>query len=100
MTTLEAMLSMMLNTSLKPLFVRYVMFSLNVVIVEVCVKYFNGVSNIAFNDQSYRTNIFAFPSIGLSDNFPVKSTFMVPFFGFRVAWCVKKWLSLSTVIGR
>ena len=71
LTALEATLSIMLNTSLKPLFVSYVMFYLNVTIVEVSVRYFSGVANIAFNDQSYRTNIAVFPSIYLIGNFPV-----------------------------
>ena len=53
---------------LKPIFVGYVMFSLNVAIVEVSVKYFTGVANIAFDDQSYSTNISVFPSIDLIGN--------------------------------
>ena len=75
---------MMLNTSLKPLFVRYVIFSLNVAIVEVSVKYFTGVANIAFDDQLYSINNSVFPYIDMVGKFPVKSTYMVPFWGFGV----------------
>ena len=70
-TALEATLSMMLNTVLKPLFVRYVMFSSNVAIVEVSVQYFTGVYNIVFDGQSYSTNIDVFPTIDIIGNFPV-----------------------------
>ena len=69
MTALEAILSMMLNTGLNTIFFRYVMFSLKVMIIEVSVKYFTGVSNISFNDQLYITNNAVFPSIGLIGNF-------------------------------
>ena len=62
---------MMLNTISKPRFVRYVMFSLNVVIIEVSVRSFTWVANIAFKDQSYSTKIAVFPSIDLIGNFPV-----------------------------
>ena len=74
---------MMLNTGLKSLFVRYVMFSLNVQIVEVSIKYFTGVSNIKFDNQLYSTKITVFPYIELVSNEPVKSTYMVPFFGLE-----------------
>ena len=60
------------------------MFSLNVAIVDVSFKYFTGVSRIAFYDQC--NNIAVFPSIDLIVNFLVKSTYMVPFFGFSVTW--------------
>ena len=71
LTDLEATLSMMLNTVLKPLFFRYVMFSSNVAIVEVSVQYFTGVYNIVFDGQSYSTNIDVFPTIDIIGNFPV-----------------------------
>ena len=87
---LEYKLSMMLNTGLNNIFVRYVMFYLNVAIVEVSVKSFTGVSNISFNGQSYTTKISVFPSIDMIDNLPVKSTYRVPFFGLRVAWYAKR----------
>ena len=79
----------MLNTGLKPRFVSYVMFSLKVAIFEVSVGSFTGVANIPFYDQSYTTNIALFLSIDLIGNFPV-SQHMVPFFGFGVAWYVKR----------
>ena len=47
------------------------MFSLNVVIIEVSVRSFTWVANIAFKDQSYSTKIAVFPSIDLIGNFPV-----------------------------
>ena len=81
MTALEATFSMMLKYGLKPLFVRYVMFDLEVFILEVSVKYFTGVSRIVFDYQSYITRIDVFPSIDLIGNFLVKSTYMVPFLG-------------------
>ena len=62
---------MMLKSGLKHLFVKYMMFSLNVAIVEVSVRYFTGVANIAFDDQSYITKISVFPSLDLIENFPV-----------------------------
>ena len=99
LTALESTLLMMLNTGLRPVFVRYVMFSLNVAIVEVSVKYFTGVANIAFNNQSYSTKIAVFTSIDLIGDFPVKSTYMVNVLGFRVAWYVNRSFSLSVVIG-
>ena len=51
LTTFEAMLSMMLMTGLKPLFIRYMMSYLNVAIVEVCVRYFTKVANIVFKNK-------------------------------------------------
>ena len=62
---------MMVKTSLRPLFVRYEMFSLNVAIVEVSVRYFTGVDNITFDNQSYITNIAVFPYLNLIGKFPV-----------------------------
>ena len=44
LTDLEATLSMLLNTGLKILFVKYVMFSLKVAIMDSSFKYFTGVS--------------------------------------------------------
>ena len=67
----EAMLSMMFKTDLKPPSVRYVMFYLNVAIFEVSVRYFSGVSNIAFDDQSCSTKISVLPSLDLIGNFYV-----------------------------
>ena len=69
MTDFEDTLSTMLKTGLKPLFFRYVMFSLNVSIVEVSIRSFNGVSNIAFDDQFYSTKISVLPSLDLIGNF-------------------------------
>ena len=79
MNASEATLSMTLNTVLKPIFVRYVMFSLNAAIFEVSVKYFTGVANIALDNQSYSTNIAVFLYFYLIGIFPVKSTYIVPF---------------------
>ena len=100
LTDLEAKLSMMLNTDLKPLFVRYVMFSLKAAIIEVSDKYFTGVANIAFYDQSYCTNISVFPSINMVGDFPVKLTYMVTFLGFSVTWYTNRWFSLSVAVVR
>ena len=85
-TGFEATLSMMLKTGLKPLFVRYVMFSLNVSIVEVSIRSSTGFSNIVFDDQLYSTNIAVLPYLDLIGNFPVQSTYIFPFFELRVAW--------------
>ena len=71
MTDFEATLSMMLKTGLKPLFVRYVMFSLNVAIVEVYVRSFTGVANIAFDNQLYSTNIAVLLSLDMIRKFPM-----------------------------
>ena len=65
------MLSMILRTGLEPLFVRYVMFSLNVAIVEVYVRSLTGVANISFGDHSYSTKIAVLPSLELIGNFSV-----------------------------
>ena len=48
---LDATLSMMLKTGLNPLFVKYVMFSLKVPIMDLSFKYFTGVARIPFDDQ-------------------------------------------------
>ena len=71
MTDFEATLSMMLKTGLKPLFVRYVMFSLNVAIVEVYVRSFTGVANITFDNQLYSTNIAVLLSLDMIRKFPM-----------------------------
>ena len=86
LTALEATLSLMLKDGLKPLFVKYVMFSLKVDIVDVSFKYFNVVARVAFYYQLYSTKTDVFPYINQIGDFPVKSTYMVPFFGFSVAW--------------
>ena len=62
---------MMLKTGLKPLFVSYVEVSLNVAIVEVSVRSFTGVANIAFDCQSYSKNIAVLPFLDLVGYFPV-----------------------------
>ena len=51
LTALKYTLSMILKTGLKPLFVKYVMFSLKVSIVDESLKYFIGVARIAFDYQ-------------------------------------------------
>ena len=56
---------------LNPLFPRYVIFSLNVAIVEVSVRSFTEVTNIAFYDQSYSKNISVFTSLDIIGIFPV-----------------------------
>ena len=71
LTALDATLSMILKTGLKPLFVRYVMFSLNVVIVEVSVRSFTGVAKIAFYNQLYSTNIAVLLSLDMIRKFPM-----------------------------
>ena len=98
LTALEDTLSMVLKTGLKPLFVKYVMVYLKVSIVDVSFKYFTGVARITFDDQSYKSNIAVFASIDLIANFPVKSTYMVPFFGFSVAWYANRSFYLSIAI--
>ena len=85
LTALEATFSMMLNTVLKPLFVRYVMFSLKFTIVEAYVNSFNGVASIEFDNQSYSTKISVLLSLDIIGNFPVWLTYIVQFFGFMVA---------------
>ena len=90
MTALEDTLSMRLDTGLKPLFVRYVKFYLNVLTVEVSVKYFTEVYNITLDDHLYSIKITVFASIDLIGNVLVESTYIVPFLGFRVAWYAKR----------
>ena len=51
LTALKATLSMMLKTGLKPIFVKYAMFSLNVAIVYLSLKYVSSVSRIALDYQ-------------------------------------------------
>ena len=75
LTSFEATLSMMLNTGLESLFVRYVVFSLNVAIVKVSVRSFTGVTNISFDEQSYSTKIYVFLSFDLIVYFPVSISF-------------------------
>ena len=60
---------MVLNTGLKPLFVRYVISPLNVAIVEVSVKSFTGVDNILFDDQSYSKKIDVLASLDMIGSF-------------------------------
>ena len=86
LTDLEAKFSIMSKTGLKPLFVKYVMFSLKVAIVGVPFKSFTGVASIALDYQSYITKIAVFPSFDMIGDFPVKSTHMVPFFGLSIIW--------------
>ena len=100
LTDLEDTLSMVLKTSLKPLLVKYMMLSLKIAIVDSSFKYFIGVVRIAFCDQSYSIKVSVCSSIDIIGNFPVKSTYMVPYFGFSVAWYANRWLYLSVVIGR
>ena len=74
LTDFEAKFSIMSKTGLKPLFVKYVIFSLKVDIVDVSFKYFNGVARVAFYYQSYSTKTDVFPYINQIGDFPVKST--------------------------
>ena len=69
---LDATLSMMLKTGLNPLFVKYVMFSLKIVIVDASFEYFTDVSKVEFYDQSNSITFYVFSSIDLIGNFPVK----------------------------
>ena len=69
LTAMEATLSMMLKTGLKPIFVKYVMFYLNAAIVDSPFKYFTGVSRIALDYQLHITKMAVFPSIDLIGNF-------------------------------
>ena len=71
LTAFEATLYMMLNTGLKPLFVRYLMFSFNIAIVEISVRSFTGIANIKFYDQLYSTKIAVLPFLDLIRNFNV-----------------------------
>ena len=86
LTVLEATFPMMLKTGLKPLFVKYVMFSLKVDIADSYFKYLTGLARIAFDDRLYSTNMEVFPSIELIGNFPLKSTYIVLYFGFNATW--------------
>ena len=62
---------MMLNTGLKPLFVKYVIFSLKVSIIDSSFIFVTDVDKIVLDDQSYSTNMAVFPSINLVGNFLV-----------------------------
>ena len=99
LTDLEATLSMILKTDLNPLFVKYAIFFLKFSIVDESFKSFTGIARIKFDYHSYKTNMDVFPSIDLIGYFPENSTYMVPSFGFSVAWYAKRWLSLSVSIG-
>ena len=98
LTSFEATLSMMLK-GFKPLFVKYVIFYFKVAIVDVSFKSFTGIDRIEFYCQSYIKKISVFPSVDLIGNFLVKSTYMVPFFGFSVLWYANILFSLSVAIG-
>ena len=100
LTDLEATLSMILKTYLDPLFVKYAIFFLKFSIVDESFKSFTGIARIKFDYHSYKTNMDVFPSIDLIGYFPENSTYMVPSFGFIVAWYANGWLSLSVVISR
>ena len=73
-TDLEATLPMMLKTGLKPCFVKYVIFSLKISIVDSSFRFLTGVARKSLDNQLYRTKMAVFPSIDLIGNFPVKST--------------------------
>ena len=62
---LEATLQMMLNTGFKPLFVKYVMFSFKVAIIDSLFKIITGVARISLDYQSYSTKMDVFNSIDL-----------------------------------
>ena len=62
---------MMLNTGLKPLFAKYVIFSLKVSIIDSSFIFVTDVDKIVLDDQSYSTNMAVFPSINLVGNFLV-----------------------------
>ena len=68
-TNLEAKLLMMLKTGLKPLFVKYGMFSLKLTIVYSYFKYLTDVARIALDEQSYIANMAVLLSIELIVNF-------------------------------
>ena len=88
MTVLEATLSMMLKTGLKPLLVKYMMFPLKVAIFDSSFKSLTGVARISLDDHYYITKTYVFPSIDLIGDFPVNSTYMVPSIVFSVT-CYK-----------
>ena len=69
----EATLSMMLK-EFKPLFVKYVMFSFKVAIIDSLFKIITGVVRISLDYQSYRIKMDVFNSIHLIENVLVKST--------------------------
>ena len=71
LTSFEATLSMMLETGLKPLFFRCVMFYLNVAIFELSVRYLVRVANILFDNQLYSIKIDVLPSLDRIGNFPM-----------------------------
>ena len=70
----------MLITGLKPLFVRYSTFSLNVFTIGLSLASVIGVANITFVVQSYRINTVVMLFIDHREELPVRSTYMVPSF--------------------
>ena len=71
-TTLEATLSMMLKTGLKPLSFKYIMLSLDVATIDFPFKSFTGVARMSLDDQLYTTRVDVFTLIDLNGDFPVK----------------------------
>ena len=63
LTVLEATLSMMLKTGLKPLLVKYMMFPLKVAIFDSSFKSLTGVARISLDDHYYITKTSVFPSM-------------------------------------
>ena len=62
------------------------MFYLNAVTVKSYFKSLTGVTRMVLEDQSYRMKMAVLPSIDRIGDFPVKSTKIVPLFGFNVMW--------------
>ena len=84
-TTLEATLSMMLKTGLKPLSFKYIMLSLDVATIDFPFKSFTGVARMALNKTLHSAKMSVFLFIYLIGNCPVKSTYIVLSFGFSAA---------------
>jgi hypothetical protein len=76
---LVATLSIIFNVGLKPRLVRYcICFSKTAMVVSDFPS-LTGVARIALVVQSYKINMAVIPSTDRIGNFPVKSTYMVPF---------------------
>ena len=81
-TAFDATLPMMLRMGLDPLFVKICYFCLKQLAIVSSAIFFTGVASIAFVVQSYMMKIATIPSMDLIGNFPVKSTYIVPYFVF------------------
>ena len=80
MMAFDAMLSRILKRGLNPLLVRWLIFSLNTLIIVSSFVFGIASAKILFELQSYMMNIVTISSIDLTGNLPVQSIYVVPSF--------------------